>query len=58
MRPFFADLHVHSEDTVGNNDTDYNLSYGRDVTEHELAYERGIGFDAASINGRFARKIP
>jgi len=30
-RPFFADLHVHSEDTVGNNDTDYNLSYGRDV---------------------------
>lgn len=30
-RPFYADLHVHSEDTVGNNDTDYNLSYGRDV---------------------------
>jgi hypothetical protein len=30
-RPFYADLHVHSEDTVGNNDTTYNLSYGRDV---------------------------
>lgn len=30
-RPFYADLHVHSEDTVGNNDTAYNLSYGRDL---------------------------
>jgi hypothetical protein len=30
-RPFYADLHVHSEDTVGNNDTVYNLSYGRDI---------------------------
>jgi hypothetical protein len=30
-RPLYADLHVHSEDTVGNNDTTYNLTYGRDV---------------------------
>lgn len=30
-RALYADLHVHSEDTVGNNDTDYNLGYGRDV---------------------------
>jgi len=30
-RAFYADLHVHSEDTVGNNDTTYNLGYGRDV---------------------------
>jgi hypothetical protein len=30
-RAFYADLHVHSEDTVGNNDTAYNLGYGRDV---------------------------
>lgn len=30
-RAYYADLHVHSEDTVGTNDTTYNLSYGRDV---------------------------
>ena len=30
-RALFADLHVHSEDTVGINDTRYNLAYGRDV---------------------------
>ena len=31
-RNFFGDLHVHSDDTVGTNDTRYNLSYGRDVS--------------------------
>jgi hypothetical protein len=31
LRPYYADLHVHSEDTVGTNDTYYNLSYGRDI---------------------------
>lgn len=31
QRPFYADLHVHSHDTVGTNDTYYNLAYGRDV---------------------------
>jgi hypothetical protein len=31
LRPLYADLHVHSHDTVGTNDTLYNLSYGRDV---------------------------
>lgn len=31
-RCFYADLHVHSEDTIGTNDTTYNLTYGRDVT--------------------------
>ena len=30
-RLFFGDLHVHSEDTVGTNDTTYNLTYGRDI---------------------------
>ncbi|PNG26171.1 hypothetical protein [Methylocella silvestris] len=30
-RIFYADLHVHSDDTIGTNDTAYNLSYGRDV---------------------------
>ena len=31
LQPYYADLHVHSEDTVGTNDTYYNLSYGRDI---------------------------
>jgi hypothetical protein len=31
-RVFYADLHVHSDDTIGTNDTSYNLAYGRDVT--------------------------
>jgi hypothetical protein len=30
-RPFFADLHVHSNNTIGTNSTEYNFSYGRDV---------------------------
>lgn len=30
-RNYIGDLHVHSDDTVGTNDTVYNLSYGRDV---------------------------
>ena len=30
-RALFADLHVHSNDTVGTQDTPWNLAYGRDV---------------------------
>jgi len=30
-RPFFADLHVHSDNTIGTNSTAYNFLYGRDV---------------------------
>lgn len=30
-RVYYGDLHVHSDDTVGTNDTVYNLSYGKDV---------------------------
>ncbi len=30
-RVFFGDLHVHSDKTVGTNDTVYNLTYGRDI---------------------------
>lgn len=30
-RLFYGDLHVHSDNTVGTNDTVYNLSYGRDI---------------------------
>jgi hypothetical protein len=31
-RAYYADLHVHSEDTIGTNSTTYNLTYGRDVS--------------------------
>jgi hypothetical protein len=30
-RIFYGDLHVHSDDTVGTNNTVYNLTYGRDI---------------------------
>jgi hypothetical protein len=30
-RAYFADLHAHSDDTVGTQDTAYNLDYGRRV---------------------------
>ncbi|WP_319434942.1 hypothetical protein [Mycobacterium sp. RTGN5] len=30
-RAFFSDLHVHSNDTVGTQNTDWNLRFGRDV---------------------------
>jgi len=30
-RSYFGDLHVHSDDTVGTNNTVYNLTYGRDI---------------------------
>ena len=30
-RAYFADLHVHSEDTVGTQSTDWNLAYARDI---------------------------
>lgn len=31
-RVYYADLHVHSNDTIGTNSLEYNLSYGRDVS--------------------------
>lgn len=30
-RAFFCDLHVHSNDTVGTQDTAWNLAFGRDI---------------------------
>lgn len=32
-RLFYGDLHVHSDNTVGTNDTVYNLTYGRDIAK-------------------------
>lgn len=31
QRAYFCDLHVHSNDTVGTQDTDWNLRYARDI---------------------------
>lgn len=44
-RAFFADLHVHSEDTVGTNNTEWNVRYGRDVTGLDV-----LGYTANDFN--------
>lgn len=44
-RPYYADLHVHSEDTVGTNDTYYNLSYGRDIAGLDI-----VGYTVNDFN--------
>lgn len=44
-RLWFADLHVHSEDTVGINNTEYNLTYGRDVAGLDV-----LGYTANDFN--------
>ncbi len=44
LRPLYADLHVHS-DTVGTNDTIYNLSYSRDVAGLDV-----LGYTANDFN--------
>ena len=49
-RDFFGDLHVHSDDTVGTNDTRYNLSYGRDVAGLDV-----LGYTANDFNITKAR---
>lgn len=43
--PLFADLHVHSDDTVGTNDTTYNFAYGRQVAGLDI-----IGYTANDFN--------
>lgn len=49
-RAFYGDLHVHSDDTVGTNDTTYNLSYGRDVAGLDV-----LGYTANDFNITKAR---
>ncbi|MDX1811269.1 MAG: hypothetical protein R3240_04930 [Gammaproteobacteria bacterium] len=44
-RAFYGDLHVHSDDTVGTNDTVYNLTYGRDVSALDV-----LGYTANDFN--------
>ncbi|SMC29605.1 Protein of unknown function [Andreprevotia lacus DSM 23236] len=50
LRPLYADLHVHSDDTIGTNDTLYNLSYGRDVAGLDV-----LGYTANDFNITEAR---
>ncbi len=49
-RNFYGDLHVHSDDTVGTNDTTYNLTYGRDVAGLDV-----LGYTANDFNITQAR---
>ncbi|MET0262966.1 MAG: hypothetical protein ABW223_08720 [Rariglobus sp.] len=50
VRAHFADLHVHSEDTVGINDTRYNLSFARDAAALDV-----VGYTANDFNVRADR---
>lgn len=49
-RPFFADLHVHSDDTVGTNSTTYNFSYARHIAGLDV-----VGYTANDFNITEAR---
>ena len=44
-RPLFADLHVHSDDTVGTNSTTYNFSYAQEVAGLDV-----VGYTANDFN--------
>jgi hypothetical protein len=44
-RPLFADLHVHSDDTVGTNSTTYNFSYAQKVAGLDV-----VGYTANDFN--------
>ena len=44
-RPLFADLHVHSDDTVGTNDTSYNFSYAQHIAGLDV-----VGYTANDFN--------
>ncbi|CAI6099745.1 unnamed protein product [Clonostachys chloroleuca] len=49
-RPLFADLHVHSDDTVGTNSTTYNFSYAQQVAGLDV-----VGYTANDFNVTKAR---
>ncbi|KZL76113.1 hypothetical protein CT0861_09753 [Colletotrichum tofieldiae] len=44
-RPLYADLHVHSDDTVGTNSTTYNFSYAQQVAGLDI-----VGYTANDFN--------
>ncbi len=49
-RILFADLHVHSDDTVGTNDTTYNFSYAQKIAGLDV-----VGYTANDFNITAAR---
>ncbi|KAF2121016.1 hypothetical protein BDV96DRAFT_683396 [Lophiotrema nucula] len=49
-RPLFADLHVHSDDTVGTNSTTYNFSYAQQIAGLDI-----VGYTANDFNITKAR---
>ncbi|KAB2569738.1 hypothetical protein DBV05_g11585 [Lasiodiplodia theobromae] len=49
-RPLFADLHVHSDDTVGTNSTTYNFSYARHIAGLDI-----VGYTANDFHITAAR---
>ncbi|KAF2729634.1 hypothetical protein EJ04DRAFT_568457 [Polyplosphaeria fusca] len=44
-RQLFADLHVHSDDTVGTNSTSYNFSYAQEIAALDI-----VGYTANDFN--------
>ena len=56
----FGDLHVHSDDTVGTNDTRYNLTYGRDVSNSRgrRSASRGRSTATSGVARRRFRPAP
>ena len=57
QQPFYADLHVHSYDTVGTNDTFYNLAYGRDVAGLDIVGYTVNDFSITQANWEKAVKL-
>ncbi|OJD32604.1 polymerase histidinol phosphatase-like [Diplodia corticola] len=49
-RPLFADLHVHSDDTVGTNSSTYNFSYAQHIAGLDI-----VGYTANDFNITQAR---
>lgn len=49
-RTWFADLHVHSDDTVGINSTRYNLTYARDVAGLDVLGYTANDFNITEVN--------
>lgn len=49
-RLLYGDLHVHSESTVGINDTTYNLTYGRDIAKLDFLGYTANDFQITKAN--------
>jgi hypothetical protein len=56
-RPLYADLHVHSDDTVGTNDATYNLTYGRDIAGLDVVGYTVNDFNITEANWNTAVEI-